>query len=157
MTAAYALATGVHLFAFALVVGFMAITLWALIPAQHLLDGSGYAVLEARMNRVLQPLIPVLFVLVLLGGAGATVIGFLLGRPTVWWQLAATLGALVMVVSTLIINHPVNNAINDWDPERLPPDWAAQRSRWELGHRIRVTVGLPALACSILAVTLPLV
>lgn len=33
MTAAYALATGVHLFAFALVVGFMAITLWALIPA----------------------------------------------------------------------------------------------------------------------------
>ena len=34
MSAAYAVATGLHLFSVGLVVGFMAITLWALIPAQ---------------------------------------------------------------------------------------------------------------------------
>ena len=40
MSAAYAVAAGLHLFSVGLVVGFMAITLWALIPAQHLLDGA---------------------------------------------------------------------------------------------------------------------
>ena len=79
MSAAYAVAAGLHLFSVGLVVGFMAITLWALIPAQHLLDGAGYATMEAGMNRVLQPLMPVLLVLALLSGLAATVLAFAAG------------------------------------------------------------------------------
>ena len=154
MSAAYAVATGLHLFSVGLVVGFMAITLWALIPAQHLLDGAGYATMEAGMNRILQPLMPVLLVLALLSGLAATVLAFAAGLPGAWWQLAAAVGVAAMASSTLVINHPVNNAINGWDPADLPPDWRRSRARWELGHRIRVTVGLPAFACAIVAVLL---
>lgn len=151
MNALYAWAAGGHVYVLGVLVGFMAITLWALIPAQHRLDGRGYALLEARMNTVLQRLI----VIGLLTGAVATVLAFQQDRSTAWLHLAATLGLLAMAVSTLIINHPVNNAINEWDPDDLPEDWARSRARWELGHRIRVTLGLPALACAVVAIVLP--
>ncbi len=52
---------------------------------------------------------------------------------------------------------PVNAALNDgWTAATLPPDWAAWRLRWEIGHAIRalcLALGFVALAAALLAET----
>lgn len=47
-------------------------------------------------------------------------------------------------------------ALNAWAPETLPPDWAAWRNRWELGHTLHAgffALAFGCLATAILAET----
>ena len=81
-------------------------------------------------------------------GAAASALGFTQGRPESWWLVVSTLGVITMTISTLIINAPVNAAIDTWDAAAPPPDWAQKRDRWERGHALRSYVGLVALLCS---------
>lgn len=149
MSTAYALFHGVHLLAAALIIGFMAIVQWSVVPSQNELDGPAYARFERRMNVPLQRLTPALLLTAIVAGATTAVLAFAIGSGWAWAHLAVT-GALVgMTVSTLIVNAPVNREIDGWDPERLPANWAQRRSRWEQGHAIRVAMGLPALALAV--------
>ncbi len=151
MAIAYVVLQGLHLFAAALLIGFMAIVQWSVVPSQNHLDGRAYATFEKHMNIPLQRLTPALLVLAILTGLGTAAVAFLLGEPLAWLHLAVTAGLIAMTNSTLLINAPINDAINTWDPASPPSDWMAQRDRWEYGHAIRVAVGIPTLVLAVAA------
>lgn len=145
MTTAVAVAQASEIVVVALLVGFMAVVEWSLVPAQNRLDGRAYAVLDQGMNRVLTRLTPALMIAALLATGASAGLAFAAREGTAWWHLIATIGIAAMVVSTLIINAPVNAEIDAWDPENLPPTWRSSRDRWESGHRLRSYVGLTVL------------
>lgn len=49
-------------------------------------------------------------------------------------------------------NRPVNERVDGWTIESLPPDWSAFRDTWEIAHG--VSAGLAAIAFLTLAVAL---
>src|SRR5262245_3489783 len=55
-------------------------------------------------------------------------------------------GALVV---TLAVNVPIDDEINRWTVNTLPPDWTAIRDRWELYHTIRTFVSVGALGAAV--------
>lgn len=154
---AFGAGLALHLFATALLVGFMAVVQWSLVPAQNRLDGPAYATLEQGMNRVLERLTPALMITALATGGAATAAGLVGGAagPVPGLLAAATTGIGVMVVSTLLINAPVNAEIDTWDAAVPPTNWRARRDRWEAGHAFRSYVGLAVLTCSVLAAVWP--
>ncbi|MBK8458308.1 MAG: DUF1772 domain-containing protein [Phyllobacteriaceae bacterium] len=150
MTRAFKL---LHLLFYAMLVGFMIVVQWSLVPAQNRLSAEAYATLEKGMNNVLETLTPVLMI-------GALVFGLLVlylrRRQAARNVLVLLLGGIaclaVMVVSTLSINAPINFAIDAWDIANLPADWMTMRDHWEFGHMIRSYVGLPGLTAALAAV-----
>lgn len=152
-----AIAMSLHLLSTALLVGFMAMVEWTLVPAQSRLDAQGYTILEQGMNRVLMRLSPILMVTALLSGLATTVLSVLNHLGT--WPLfgVAAVCTMIMIISTIAINAPVNSAIEEWDPENPPSYWRTQRDRWAVGHRLRSYVGLIALLSLVIAVVLPVV
>lgn len=152
----FAVVLGLQCLSMALMVGFMAVVEWSLVPAQNRLDGAAYTVLEQGMNRVLMRLTPTLMATALLTGVVATTLGCLLGSPG-WPLLGIAAGGVgLVIISTLTINAPINSAINGWSSQVPPADWQEQRDRWELGHRVRAYVGLVALGALIVGAVLPL-
>lgn len=149
-----AVALGGHLLFVALLVGFMAVVQWSLVPAQNRLSGPAYATLEQGMNRVLERPTPALMIGALVFG-GASVWVLWGAGPRAWLVVVSTLGICAMVLSTLIINAPVNAEIDTWDAACPPSTWHASRDRWEHGHSLRAYVGLVALCCAIAAAVLP--
>ena len=54
--------------------------------------------------------------------------------------LAATLLWLAIIVFSVVGPVPINNRVKAWDLQTLPPDWQAQRRRWDRLHAIRVVM-----------------
>lgn len=152
----YAATHTLHLLSAALIIGFMAIVQVSVVPAQDLLDGTAYTTFEGRMNMPLQRLTPALLVTAIVSGAACAGLAAAAGAPALVVALhaLATVGLVAMTVSTLVINAPVNDAINTWDPAAPPADWAQQRDRWERGHAIRVAIGVPVLLLAVVAAVL---
>ncbi len=140
-----------HLFSFALLAGFMAVTQWSLIPAQNRLPAEGYAILEQGMNDRLETLTPILMIATVASGIGALFLAWRRSPRTRALQGLALACAVAMVISTLTINAPVNFAIDTWNTAAPPADWSALRDRWELGHTIRANVGLVGLLAALVA------
>lgn len=142
----YRMARLAYLFVFSLLVGFMAVVQWSLVPAQNRLSAQGYATLEQGMNSVLKTLTPVLMITATLLGLLVIVLAFRRASSTRLVYVAAVACGVAMVVSTLVINAPINDAVDAWNAATPPTDWQALRDRWELGHAIRSYVGLVGLA-----------
>lgn len=51
------------------------------------------------------------------------------------WAAAAAFAAAV--VSTVVVNVPINRATDRLDPKRPPADWEQTRNRWELFQGVR--------------------
>jgi Domain of unknown function (DUF1772) len=51
---------------------------------------------------------------------------------------------LFMVVIWATWINPINQAVNSWTPQSIPPNWATLRDRWHLLHALRF--GLSAVA-----------
>jgi hypothetical protein len=65
-------------------------------------------------------------------------------RPALLFGLAGVAyGALLL--SFFLFNAPVNEAVSNWTQETLPPDWAAYRVRWEIGHALAALFALLGL------------
>ena len=78
---------------------------------------------------------------------------FLFSKIETWVVLLlAIVGLVAMVVSTLLINAPINDAVDTWNAAAPPADWQSLRDRWELGHAIRSYIGLIALVVAQAAV-----
>lgn len=134
-----------HLFALALLTGFMAVAQWSLVPAQNRLDAVGYATLEKGMNAVLEYLTPALMITALFA-AVAVLAGARRRTRSVFVLYAVATACLVaMIGSTLLINAPINATIDGWNAAAPPPDWLELRDRWEFGHAIRSYIGLIGL------------
>lgn len=132
----------VFLHALSLLAGFMAIVQWSLVPAQNRLSATGYATLEQGMNNVLKTLTPTLMIISLVFGIMVIVLAFRQKSTVRYNFLIAVLSLVVMIVSTLIINAPVNDAVDMWNSAAPPADWQILRDRWEFGHALRFYIGL---------------
>ena len=65
------------------------------------------------------------------------------------WLLVAAFGLLVVVfVTSLAINLPINGDQADWSVQAPPSDWADVRDRWQLAHVLR-TVSAVRAFCSL--------
>lgn len=51
------------------------------------------------------------------------------------WAAAAS--TVIAVITTVIVNVPINVATGRWDPEQPPHDWERTRTRWERFQGIR--------------------
>jgi anthrone oxygenase-like protein len=140
-----------HLFLLALLAGFMAVVQWSLVPAQNRLNAVAYATLEKGMNDVLEYLTPALMIGSLVTGVAVLYVAW--RRQGLVWRLYAltTFSLVIMIVSTLTINAPVNSAIDAWNASAPPANWMELRDRWELGHAIRSCIGLIGLVSALAA------
>ena len=74
------------------------------------------------------------------------------------WVRGFAIGAVVAlaasVISTIVVNVPINLATAKWDPAHPPADWKATRSRWELFQGIRswlLLIGFMLICASVAA------
>ncbi|TCC42503.1 anthrone oxygenase family protein [Kribbella speibonae] len=63
--------------------------------------------------------------------------------------LAAVALLVVVFVTTLAINLPINSDQTAWSVQNPPTDWAAVRDRWQLAHLIRTAAALLAFGALI--------
>lgn len=145
----YAVVKIAFAFPFALLVGFMAIVQWSLVPAQNSLDGPAYTTLEKGMNDVMQTLTPALMIATLIAGSALVAIAWKRASKQRALYALALSTLVAMIITTLLINAPVNAAVDAWNASAPPADWMALRDRWELGHAIRSYVGLAGLFAAI--------
>lgn len=139
----------VSVLATALFTGLMACFLIAIDPTLSELDGASYAIV---MQKLIQhadhpPLVP-LMVVASLVAPPFTLIFLRRQRDTAMfrWTVAALLCSGVVLFITVVLNVPINTAISAWDPQHLPPDWAARRDAWHQLNLYRT----PASALSLL-------
>jgi uncharacterized membrane protein len=53
---------------------------------------------------------------------------------------------VVALVTTLLVNVPIDDQIMQWTAQTLPSDWEAIRDRWEFYHVLRTFISLGGLA-----------
>ena len=76
-----------------------------------------------------------------------------------WTRGLATAAAIALaaaVISTVIVNVPINLQTAKWDPDNPPADWRQTRARWELFQGVRTWLLLTGfvLICACIAVRL---
>lgn len=65
------------------------------------------------------------------------------------WLVLAAFALLVLVfVTSLAVNLPINGDQADWSVQAPPSDWASVRDRWQLAHVVRTVSAVLAL-CSL--------
>jgi len=67
-----------------------------------------------------------------------------------WLLLGAVAVLVVVFVTSLAINLPINGDQADWSVQAPPSDWASVRDRWQLAHVVR-TVSAVLAFCSLTA------
>ena len=66
--------------------------------------------------------------------------------------LSVALVLLVVVfVTTLVVNVPINSDQLDWSVTNPPSDWASDRDRWQVAHAVRTVAATLAFTCLVLA------
>lgn len=60
--------------------------------------------------------------------------------------LVALVLLLVVFVTSLAVNLPINADQADWAVQNPPADWAAIRDRWQVAHLVRTIAALSAFA-----------
>ena len=63
---------------------------------------------------------------------------------TRWLTLAAVVMFAVVLVTTLVVNLPINADQLTWDVQAPPADWASVRDRWQIAHAVRTGAALLA-------------
>ncbi|MGW7268593.1 anthrone oxygenase family protein [Streptomyces sp. NPDC054842] len=64
--------------------------------------------------------------------------------PALWPTATAFVLLLSVLVTTLVLNLPVNADQLDWQAQAPPADWAGVRDRWQLAHAVRTGAALAA-------------
>lgn len=100
------------------------------LPVEH------HVAVEKGLLRTFGRVMPVLMTLsAALAIANASVVGGE-GGPYLWrWAAAASL--ILALVSTIIVNVPINLATAKLDPAAPRSDWRSLRNRWEVFQGIR--------------------
>lgn len=148
----YRIAKVGFVFVLSLMVGFMAVVQWSLVPAQNRLPAEGYAILEQGMNNVLKTLTPTLMITSLIFCVAVVVLAYRRKSKMQLLYVVAGAGLLAMIISTLMINAPINDAVDTWNTAAPPADWQILRDRWEFGHTLRSYIGLISLLFAQVAV-----
>jgi uncharacterized membrane protein len=111
----------------------------------HIRVEQGLLKTFGRVMPVLMPLSAVVTVAYAVAGDGG-------GGTALRWVSAGLV--LLSVITTLIVNVPINAATSRWDPDDPPQDWQATRQRWEQFQGIRTVPLLIAFVLICLAIAL---
>ncbi|MHC6222721.1 anthrone oxygenase family protein [Arthrobacter sp. MMS24-S77] len=107
-------------------------------------DGPVYA----QFQQIALIGLPILASVLLLPGLAATAVLVFLERRTRgggFWLVAGALALLLLaLVTTLVVNVPINLSEGGWNVRNPPGDWAGIRDRWQLGHAVRTFAALLA-------------
>jgi hypothetical protein len=105
-------------------------------PVIRRLRAEHYLTVEKGLLHTLGRAMPPLFIgSTALAIANASVSGGA-GGPALWRWLGA--GFLIAaLVSTVIVNVPINIATEKWDPQQPPADWKSVRHRWNVFNAVR--------------------
>ena len=73
------------------------------------------------------------------------------GREPVVRVLATLASACVLIIVIIwaVWINPINQAVNSWTSESLPPNWATFRDRWHFLHAIRLVLSAVAFSAVI--------
>jgi uncharacterized membrane protein len=67
-------------------------------------------------------------------------------------MVSAALGLLLIVfVTTIVVNLPINSDQLDWSVSNPPADWADDRDRWQIAHAVRTVAAAAAFGCLLIA------
>ena len=116
-----------------------------------------YTAVEQPKHRVFEPIMPVFMTLVI--GSGILVLLLMRERKTLSFilTLVGVICTIVMVISTLLVNVPINSEImNVWSAENPPADWAQVRDQWNFWHSFRTILAVVAFVCQLVAVLAPI-
>jgi uncharacterized membrane protein len=83
----------------------------------------------------------------IVGTAVVIALGLKWGRPGLGLSSAALGLLLVVLVTTVVVNLPINSDQVDWSVSRPPSDWASDRNRWQVAHAIRTVAASLAFGC----------
>jgi len=70
----------------------------------------------------------------------------------IFWGAAASF--VIALISTILVNVPINAATGQWDATDPPPDWKKTRNRWEFFQGVRSWLLLVGFVLLCLAVTM---
>jgi hypothetical protein len=147
------LASFVHLFLYALVVGVFWGTWFSLSRSMTAITAPTFLEVGHTMIANLGGPMAVLMPAALLS-AVPVLIGIhpLHRRPSFSLMLAGSSLLLLALVITLSVNVPIDNAIRRWTIETLPTGWMNVRSRWEAYHVARTFAGMIGFGCALAAI-----
>ncbi|MGJ7497104.1 anthrone oxygenase family protein [Variovorax sp. RT4R15] len=151
---------GLHALAI-LWLGLMAGFFWAysanVSVAMLQMDGATYAAVQSAFNRNVRH---TLFFVFFFGPPLWCALALLAAWPQVrrvWWWCLAIAGVLYglgIVVFTAQVNLPLNAYTESWNPQALPPDWAATRDAWNAANLWRTCANAVAFALAVMALAL---
>ena len=121
------------------------------------LSASVYTAVEQPKHRVFEPIMPVFITFVIV--SGILVLLLMRQRRTLPFvlSLVGVLCTIVLVVSTLLVNVPINSEIiNVWSAQNPPADWEQVRDRWNFWHAFRTVLAVVAFVCQLVAVLVPI-
>ncbi|HEY3997727.1 MAG TPA: DUF1772 domain-containing protein [Candidatus Xenobia bacterium] len=127
-------------------------TWWGQILAAQDARPEFFVTVHQSQNATYGRFVPVLMGLALLsvGGWLAMLVRFF-PDPHQTVPVGVAEGLLLLsVVSTLVVNVPVNKMLDAWSPSQPPDGWAASRRRWNAGHVARAVFTTVAFLCLIL-------
>ncbi|HWB79223.1 MAG TPA: hypothetical protein VG755_29885 [Nannocystaceae bacterium] len=131
MLAALAIAT---LFAYTLIMSQPLFFAFALGRASLALSGPAYAELRQRINAAITKPLVVVYALTFV--ACLVVAGVAAAAGAMTTAGGVGFAALTLAIDLVLAakgNVPLNAVMNAWNPNALPPDWAAKREAW---HRV---------------------
>ncbi|MGH3089950.1 MAG: anthrone oxygenase family protein [Rubrobacteraceae bacterium] len=116
---------------------------------------SVYTAVEKPKHEVFEP-IAIVYVLVVVSGIFILSMSRREFKTTTFvLTLVGMLCVIASVITTLLVNVPINAEIMDaWSVENPPANWAEVRDRWNLFHAIRTVSMVVAFFCLSLAATL---
>ncbi len=143
----------IHLFLFALVLGVFWGTWFSLSRSIGSITTPTFLEVGHTMIANLGGPMAVLMPTTLLSAVPVLVSFYRLHRRTGFYLMLVGVGLLVVaLVITLTVNVPIDDAIDHWTVETLPPDWTISRDRWQLYHTSRTFACLAGFGCALAAV-----
>ena len=135
---------------YVLVAGVMCGTWLSLGRTMTRYDAATFLADGKHMIANLATVMAVLMVTAVVVGLLVVVLLFRLRSATAAWLALADLLLMVAVlVVTLAVEVPIDNKINGWSVDTLPPDWQDIRARWAAFHTLRTFLSLGAVAAAL--------
>jgi len=116
-------------------------------------DGSVYTQVRKVELDSLDTLASVTLIPAMLSTLVVAVLAFRARGNDRWLLVTAFALLLVVFVTSLAINLPINGDQADWSVQAPPSDWADVRDRWQVAHVLRTVSAILAF-CSLTVATL---
>lgn len=122
-------------------------------PVFRRLDATSRVLIEQGLNRTVGRAMPLLMPV-----SGLLTLAYAFFGPqadglTTTLRWLAVPGMFVPIITTLLVNAPINSITDRWDAKNPPADWEIVRRRWETFQALRAWLLLAAFIVLALAVT----